>query len=238
MSTLLQVKNINVFYGDIQVIWDLSFEVEKGEITSLIGSNGAGKTTTLKTISGLIHPKSGNIIFSGEEIQKLPPHVIVRKSLSLVPEGRELFYESTVIDNLILGSIYSPNSANRTSEFLEKVFLLFPRLKERKDQIAGSLSGGEQQMLAIGRSLMLNPRLLMLDEPSLGLSPKVVSELFNTILKVKEDGVTILLVEQNAYKSLQIADKAYIMETGRITLTGKGKELLNNDQVRKAYLGL
>jgi len=235
---ILEVENMNVFYEDVQVLWDLSFSVGEGEIVALVGSNGAGKTTTLKTISGIIHPKKGKIKFNGEEIQDLPPHLIARRGLSLVPEGRELFSEMTVLDNLLLGSMYIPEASKKTNDLLRKVFSLFPILEERKSQIAGNLSGGEQQMLAIARGLMSAPRLLMLDEPSLGLAPKLVSELFKTIIDIKDSGVTILLVEQNAYKSLEIADRAYVIETGKITLTGIGKELLKNDYVRKAYLGL
>jgi len=235
---ILEVENINVFYEDVQVLWDLSLSVGEGEIVALVGSNGAGKTTTLKTISGIMHPKKGKIKFNGEEIQDLPPHLIAKRGLSLVPEGRELFSEMTVLDNLLLGSMYIPEASKKTTELLRKVFSLFPVLEERKKQIAGNLSGGEQQMLAIARGLMSAPRLLMLDEPSLGLAPKLVSELFKTIIDIKDSGVTILLVEQNAYKSLEIADRAYVIETGKITLTGVGKELLKNDYVRKAYLGL
>jgi len=235
---ILEVENINVFYEDVQVLWDLSFSVGEGEIVALVGSNGAGKTTTLKTISGIIHPKKGKIKFNGEEIQDLPPHLIARRGLSLVPEGRELFSEMTVLDNLLLGSMYIPEASKKTNDLLKKVFSLFPILEERKNQIAGNLSGGEQQMLAIARGLMSTPRLLMLDEPSLGLAPKLVSELFKTIIDIRDSGVTILLVEQNAYKSLEIADRAYVIETGKITLTGVGKELLKDDYVRKAYLGL
>ena len=235
---ILEVENINVFYEDVQVLWDLSFSVGEGEIVALVGSNGAGKTTTLKTISGIMHPKKGKIKFNGEEIQNIPPHLIARRGLSLVPEGRELFSEMTVLDNLLLGSMYIPEASKKTADLLKRVFSLFPRLEERKNQIAGNLSGGEQQMLAIARGLMSEPRLLMLDEPSLGLAPKLVSELFKTIIDIKNSGVTILLVEQNAYKSLEIADRAYVIETGKITLTGVGKELLKNDYVRKAYLGL
>ena len=185
-----------------------------------------------------MHPKRGKIKFKGEEIQDIPPHLIARRGLSLVPEGRELFSEMTVLDNLLLGSMYVPEASKKTADLLKRVFSLFPRLEERKNQIAGNLSGGEQQMLAIARGLMSAPQLLMLDEPSLGLAPKLVSELFKTIIDIKNSGVTILLVEQNAYKSLEIADRAYVIETGKITLTGVGKELLKNDYVRKAYLGL
>ena len=235
---ILEVENINVFYEDVQVLWDLSFSVGEGEIVALVGSNGAGKTTTLKTISGIMHPKKGKIKFNGGEIQNIPPHLIARRGLSLVPEGRELFSEMTVLDNLLLGSMYIPEASKKTNDLLKKVFSLFPILEERKNQIAGNLSGGEQQMLAIARGLMSAPRLLMLDEPSLGLAPKLVSELFKTIIDIRDSGVTILLVEQNAYKSLEIADRAYVIETGKITLTGVGKELLKDDYVRKAYLGL
>ncbi len=237
MNNLLEVRNINVFYGDVQVLWNLSFYIREGEIVALIGSNGAGKTTALKTLSGFIHPKKGTILFKGEEIQEIPPYIIARKGISLIPEGRELFPEMSVMDNLLLGCMYMPRASNK-SELLSKVFSLFPRLYERKERVAGSLSGGEQQMLSIGRGLMSNPKLLLLDEPSLGLAPKLVSELFSTVLEIKNSGITILLVEQNAYKSLQIADRAYVIETGKVAISGKGNELLGNDYVRKAYLGL
>ncbi len=236
--TTLETENINVFYGDIQILWDLSFHVNEGEIVALIGSNGVGKSTTLKAISGILHPKSGKIKFYGEEIQKLSPHLIARKGLSLIPEGRELFPELSVIDNLVLGSIYIPRASKKTNELLKNVFSFFPRLEERKTQIAGNLSGGEQQMLSIARGLMSEPKFLMLDEPSLGLAPKLVSELFKIIVDIKNSGVTILLVEQNAFKSLEIANRAYVIETGKISLSGTGVELLQNDYVRKAYLGL
>lgn len=236
--TTLETENINVFYGDIQILWDLSFHVNEGEIVALIGSNGVGKSTTLKAISGILHPKSGKIKFYGEEIQKLSPHLIARKGLSLIPEGRELFPELSVIDNLVLGSIYIPRASKKTNELLKSVFSFFPRLEERKTQIAGNLSGGEQQMLSIARGLMSEPKFLMLDEPSLGLAPKLVSELFKIIVDIKNSGVTILLVEQNAFKSLEIANRAYVIETGKISLSGTGVELLQNDYVRKAYLGL
>jgi len=236
--TTLETENINAFYGDIQILWDLSFHVNEGEIVALIGSNGVGKSTTLKAISGILHPKSGKIKFYGEEIQKLSPHLIARKGLSLIPEGRELFPELSVIDNLVLGSIYIPRASKKTNELLKNVFSFFPRLEERKTQIAGNLSGGEQQMLSIARGLMSEPKFLMLDEPSLGLAPKLVSELFKIIVDIKNSGVTILLVEQNAFKSLEIANRAYVIETGKISLSGTGVELLQNDYVRKAYLGL
>jgi branched-chain amino acid transport system ATP-binding protein len=237
MVKILEINNINVFYGEIQILWDISFYVNKGEIVSLIGSNGSGKSTLLKTLIGFLHPKNGIIKYDDREIQRLPPNIIAKLGISLVPEGRELFYELTVFDNLLLGAIHMPNSSRKLDESFNFVFSLFPILKERKNQIAGSLSGGEQQMLAIGRALMANPKILLLDEPSLGLAPKVVIELFETIINIRKKGITILLVEQNAYKSLQISDRAYIIENGRLIKSGRGLDLINDIDVKKAYLG-
>jgi len=234
---MLKVDKIDVYYGDVQALWEVSFEMWEKGITVIAGSNGAGKSTTLKTVAGLLQPRTGVIEFLGQRIDRLPPHHIVGKGISLVPEGRMLFSKLTVLDNLRLGN-YLPEVRTTRIENLERVFRLFPVLKERKDQIAGTLSGGEQQMLAIGRGLMSRPRLLMLDEPSLGLAPKLISEMFSLLLRISEEGVSILLVEQNVKKALELADKAYVIENGRITLEGSGTELLQDDKVRKAYLGM
>ncbi len=235
---LLEVEKINAFYGDVQVLWDVSFEVSKGEIVALIGANGAGKTSTLRSISRIINIKSGSIRWIGEKIQNLPAYRVSRMGIAHVPEGRELFVELTVLDNLMLSSLYTVKDEKRKEELLETVFFLFPKLRERKDQIAGSLSGGEQQMVAIGRGLMSDPKLLMLDEPSLGLAPIIVSEMFAVIKEISQRGVTVLLVEQNVYKTLEICSRAYVLETGVITMEGKGTELMKDDHIRKAYLGL
>ncbi len=234
---LLELKNINAGYGDLQVLWDVSLGVEKGEIVSLLGSNGAGKTTTLRVISGLLRPISGSITFNGDDITKYPSHRRVEMGLSLVPEGRQLFPEMTVVENLEMGA-YTQRAKEKFRDTMEWVFTLFPKLKERKKQLAGTMSGGEQQMLAIARGLMSRPELLMMDEPSMGLAPKLVLEIFNTIKKLRDEGVTIFLVEQNAKAALDISDRAYILETGKITLHGPSKELLGMDEVRKAYLGI
>jgi len=234
---MLKVNKINVFYGDLHALWDLSFKVEKGEIVVIAGSNGAGKTTTLKTISGLLRPKSGSISFLGQRIDNIPSHHIVEMGISHVPEGRRLFSNLTVMENLKVGA-YTPKAWEKRDDTLEWVFQLFPILKERKDQLAGTLSGGEQQMLAIGRGLMARPRLLMLDEPSLGLAPKIVLSIFKLIKDINEEGVTILLVEQNVRRALELADRGYVIETGRVVLEGEGKELLKSEYVKKAYLGL
>jgi len=234
---MLEVDKINVFYGDLQALWDVSFDVNEGEIVVVVGSNGAGKTTTLKTISGILNPKSGAINFLKERVDKVLPHRIVDLGIAHVPEGRRLFPHMTVLENLEMGA--SPRRARkRKDKSLEWVYQLFPILKERKNQLAGTLSGGEQQMLAIGRGLMSRPKLLMLDEPSLGLAPKLVIKVFDMIQKINEEGVTVLLVEQNILHALELADRAYVLETGRITLRGRGSELVNNDYVKKAYLGL
>jgi branched-chain amino acid transport system ATP-binding protein len=233
---MLTVDNIDVFYGAIHAIKGISLSVKQGDITTLIGSNGAGKSTTLHTISGLLKPKNGRIIFEDEDITGRAPHKIVGMGLVQVPEGRHVFANMTVSENLEMGA-YLRKDKDGIRKDLSEVFVRFPRLLERKDQIAGTLSGGEQQMLAMGRALMSRPRLLLLDEPSMGLAPLLVQEIFNIIKEINESGTTILLVEQNAKMALSIADKAYVLETGRISLEGTGKELLNSEAVQKAYLG-
>lgn len=232
---LLEVKNIKVYYGNINAIKDISFEVNEGEIVTLIGANGAGKSSILNTVAGLIKPKSGDIIFDGQGIIGIPAHKIVSKGMALCPEGRRIFQQLSVKENLEMGSYTRP--ANEVSESIEKVYELFPRLKERYKQIAGTLSGGEQQMLAMGRALMSKPRLMMLDEPSMGLAPILVEQIFDIINNLHKSGTTILLVEQNAQMALSIADRGYVMETGRIVTSGTGKGLLQDDAVKKAYLG-
>jgi branched-chain amino acid transport system ATP-binding protein len=234
---MLTVKNINVFYDDLQVIWDLSFEVKQGEILVLVGSNGAGKSTTLKTISSLLTPRSGTIEFMGERIDKLPPHDIIQKGIVHVPEARRLFKDMSVEENLIMGSLYGEAKAKR-AKTLEYTYELFPRLRERKKQMAGTLSGGEQQMAAIARGLMGLPKILMFDEPSLGLSPILVDNIFKMVKQINGEGVTILLVEQNVNQTLAMCNRAYVVENGRITLEGAGTELLNNERVREAFLGI
>ena len=232
---LLEVRDIQVYYGAIHAIKGVSFEVNEGEIVTLIGANGAGKTTTLDTIAGLLRSRGGDIVFHGESIAHKAPHLIVKDGLALVPEGRRVFTQMTVEENLEMGAF---TRANATVEpGLEKVYELFPRLKERRRQVAGTLSGGEQQMLAVGRALMSRPRGLMMAEPSLGLAPLVVRDIFGIIQEINKQGVTILLIEQNANMALKIADIGYVLETGRITLTGTGSELLANDAVKEAYLG-
>ena len=232
---LLEVKNIKVYYGNINAIKDISFEVNEGEIVTLIGANGAGKSSILNTVAGLIKPKSGEIIFDGQGIIGIPAHKIVSKGMALCPEGRRIFQQLSVKENLEMGSYTRP--ANEVSDSIEKVYELFPRLKERYKQIAGTLSGGEQQMLAMGRALMSKPRLMMLDEPSMGLAPILVEQIFDIIKNLHKSGTTILLVEQNAQMALSIADRGYVMETGRIVTSGTGKGLLQDDAVKKAYLG-
>ncbi len=231
---MLEVNNINVYYGPIHAIKDISFEVKTGETVALIGANGAGKSTVLKTMSGLLRSKTGSIVFDGKDIKKAEAHKIVRSGLAQVPEGRRIFLQMTVLENLEMGA-YTQKAVS--AEELENIFTLFPRLKERRKQIAGTLSGGEQQMLAMGRALMSKPKLLMLDEPSMGLAPLFVEQIFEIIKSLNRAGTTILLVEQNAGKALEIADRAYVLETGEITLSGTGKELSQSDEVRKAYLG-
>jgi branched-chain amino acid transport system ATP-binding protein len=234
---MLEVCRVNVYYGNLQALWDVSFKVDEGKITIIVGSNGAGKTTILKTISGILRPKSGIINFLGKRIDEAPPHQIVDLGIAHVQEGRRLFPYMTVLENLEIGA-YTRKARERKDETLNWVFQIFPILKERMNQLAGTLSGGEQQMLAIGRGLMSKPKLLMMDEPSLGLAPKIVLKVFEMIKKINEEGITILLVEQNVRRALELADEAYVLETGRITLKGKGKELLDSDYVKKAYLGL
>lgn len=235
MSQILKVDNINVYYGAIHAIKGVSLEVNEGEIVTLIGSNGAGKSTTLKAISNLLHTKTGSIEFNGEKLAHIPPHKIVEMGLAHVPEGRRIFLQMTVQENLDMGAY--TQSGKYFDEDLEKVYEQFPRLKERRKQIAGTLSGGEQQMLAMGRALMSRPKLLMLDEPSMGLAPILVEQIFDIIKDLHKKGTTILLVEQNAQMALSVADRAYVMETGKITLSGTGKELASSDSVIKAYLG-
>ena len=235
MSQILKVEDINVYYGAIHAIKGVSFEVNEGEIVTLIGANGAGKTTTLQAVSGLLRSRTGSIEFMGENLGHIPAHKIVEKGLAQVPEGRRVFLQMTVEENLEMGAYTQPNSG--VDRDLEKVYEQFPRLRERRRQIAGTLSGGEQQMLAMGRVLMSNPKLLMLDEPSMGLAPILVEQIFDIIKELHKKGTTILLVEQNAQMALSVADRAYVMETGKITLSGTGAELAASDSVRKAYLG-
>ena len=234
MATILNVEDMHVYYGAIHAVKGVSFEVGEGEIVALIGANGAGKSTILKTVSGLLHPRSGNVIFDGKNISHTDAHKLVRQGLAHVPEGRRIFLQMTVQDNLEMGAF---TQKDVSKDDLERMFTLFPRLKERRKQIAGTLSGGEQQMLAMSRALMSHPKLLMLDEPSMGLAPILVDQIFDIIQELHEAGTTILLVEQNASKALQIADRAYVLETGAITLSGTGAELSVSDEVRKAYLG-
>ena len=234
MSTLLKVNDIHVYYGKIQAVKGVSFEVGQGEIVSLIGANGAGKSTALKTISGLLHPKQGSIEFMGKDITKLEPNKIVRLGLAQVPEGRRVFAHMSVMENIEMGAYIL---GRVPEEAVEDVFSRFPRLKERSRQEAGTLSGGEQQMLAMARALMSKPKLIMMDEPSMGLSPILVEQIFSIIAELRQSGATILLVEQNANKALKITDRAYVLETGRITLSGSGRELLESEDVKKAYLG-
>ena len=233
---MLEIKDLEVYYGVIQAIKGVSFEVNKGEVIALIGANGAGKTTILHTISGLISPKSGSIIFEGEDITKVPAHKIVTMGMAHVPEGRRVFTEMTVYQNLKMGA-YTRKSKSEFEETLKMVYERFPRLEERKNQIAGTLSGGEQQMLAMGRALMSHPSIILMDEPSMGLSPIFVNEIFDIIKSVSETGTTVLLVEQNAKKALAIADRAYVLETGNIVRSGVASELMNDDSIKKAYLG-
>ncbi|HIQ60526.1 MAG TPA: ABC transporter ATP-binding protein [Candidatus Enterenecus faecium] len=232
---MLKVNNINVYYGAIHAIKDISFEVHPGEVVTLIGANGAGKTTTLQTISGLLHSRTGSIEFMGENIMGHPAHKLVGKGLAQVPEGRRVFLQMTVEENLEMGAYSQPKST--VASGLERAYELFPRLSERRRQVAGTLSGGEQQMLAMGRALMSNPKLLMLDEPSMGLAPILVEQIFDIIRNLHKAGTTILLVEQNAQMALSVADRAYVLETGKIVSTGTGAQLLNDESVKKAYLG-
>ena len=233
---MLTVENINVYYGVIHALKDISFQVNEGEIVALIGANGAGKTTTLQTVSGMLSAKSGSIRFQDQEIPRMPEHKIVKQGISHVPEGRRMFSNLTVLENLKMGA-YTRKDKQEINNSLEMVYERFPRLKERTRQLAGTLSGGEQQMLAMGRALMANPRILLLDEPSMGLSPLLVSEIFDIIQEINKQGVTILLVEQNAKKALSIANRAYVLETGRIVKENDAQALLHDEAIKKAYLG-
>lgn len=233
---LLEVKDLQVYYGVIQALKGISFEVNEGEIVTLIGANGAGKTTTMQSIIGLIPSRHGSVTFDGQDITKMPCHKIVHHGLTQVPEGRRIFQELTVYENLLMGG-FSQKDQPLLKQDIEKIYERFPRLAERKNQIAGTLSGGEQQMLAIGRAMMSRPKLLLLDEPSMGLSPILVDQVFEIIKQLRDDGTTILLVEQNAGKSLAISDRAYVLELGEIVLSGTGAELAASDEVKKAYLG-
>ena len=237
MGEMLRVSDLNVFYGSIHAIKDISFHVDEGEIVTLIGANGAGKTTTMHAISGLLKPKSGTIDFLGSRISQMEAHKIIRLGLAQVPEGRRVFSHLTVQENLSMGAFTRKNGASAIAQDLEMVFDRLPRLKERRKQQAGTLSGGEQQMLAIGRALMCKPKMLLLDEPSMGLSPLLVKEIFKIIEDVNKDGVTVLLVEQNAKMALEIADRAYVLDTGTVKMEGPADELANHIEVRKAYLG-
>ena len=232
---LLEVTGLEVFYGVIQAIKGISFEVSQGEVIALIGANGAGKTTTLQTITGLIPSKAGKIVYDGKDITKIPGHKLVSMGVAHVPEGRRVFAQLSVLQNLKLGA-YTRNDKNELEETLKKIYARFPRLEERKNQPAGTLSGGEQQMLAMGRALMSHPKLIVMDEPSMGLSPIYVNEIFDIIQSINKDGTTVLLVEQNAKKALSIANRAYVLETGTIVLSGDADELMNDDSVNKAYL--
>ena len=235
MEAILKVEDINVYYGSIHAIKGVSFEVNEGEIVTLIGANGAGKSTTLNTISGLLHSKTGSVTFMGENLGKVPCHKIVSKGLALVPEGRRVFLQMTVQENLEMGAF--TQGGKTLDDDLERVYQQFPRLKERFKQVAGTLSGGEQQMLAMGRSLMSHPKLLMLDEPSMGLAPILVEQIFDIIRELHKAGTTILLVEQNAQAALSVADRGYVLETGKVVTTGTGHELLESPAIKKAYLG-
>ncbi len=235
MSTILKVDNINVYYGAIHAVKDISFHVDEGEIVTLIGANGAGKTTTLQTISGLLHSRTGSILFNNENLAGIPAHKLVSKGLAQVPEGRRVFLQMSVEENLEMGAYVRPNS--EVDDSIASVYEQFPRLKERRKQVAGTLSGGEQQMLAMGRALMSKPKLLMLDEPSMGLAPILVEQIFEIIQSLHKAGTTILLVEQNAQMALSVADRGYVLETGRIVNSGTGIDLLSDESVKKAYLG-
>jgi branched-chain amino acid transport system ATP-binding protein len=235
-TPLLRCDSLSVKYGAVQAITDISFDVQAGQIVTLIGSNGAGKTTTLKAISGLVKPSHGKITFKGEDLSTLPPHLIVRRRLCQAPEGRGIFLNLSVEENLDLGAWTAPSKQTYGAD-LENVFQLFPRLKERRKQNAGTLSGGEQQMLAIGRALMAHPELLLLDEPSLGLAPQIIEKIFEIIQSINKQGTTVLLVEQNALQALEIAHHGIVLETGKVVLSGQASELLKSDEVRKAYLG-
>ncbi len=233
---MLEVKDLSVYYGMIQALKGISFEVNEGEVIALIGANGAGKTTTLHALTGLVPAKTGSILFEGQDIRKIPAHKIVSMGMAHVPEGRRVFAQLSVYENLKMGA-YTRKDKEEIRQTLEMVYKRFPRLEERKNQLAGTLSGGEQQMLALGRALMSHPKIILMDEPSMGLSPIFVNEIFNIIQEVSKSGTTVLLVEQNAKKALSIADRAYVLETGKIALSGDAKELMNDDSIKKAYLG-
>lgn len=233
---MLEVKDLKVYYGMIQAIKGISFHVDQGEVIALIGANGAGKTTILHTVSGLITPKTGSVTFEGRDIVKIPGHKIVSMGMAHVPEGRRVFAHLTVLQNLKMGA-YTRKDKEETVQTMQNVFERFPRLEERQNQLAGTLSGGEQQMLAMGRAMMSKPKIILMDEPSMGLSPIFVNEIFNIIQEVSKSGTTVLLVEQNAKKALSIADRAYVLETGSIVLEGRAEELLNDESIKKAYLG-
>ena len=235
MAALLEVKELHVYYGMIHVLKGISFSVEQGEIVTLIGANGAGKTTTLHTITGLLPPQSGSVFYSGKDITHTPGHLLVREGLAHVPEGRRVFASLSVLQNLMLGA-YTRSSAEEIAVSLKEIYARFPRLAERRNQPAGTLSGGEQQMLAMGRALMSRPRMIVMDEPSMGLSPIYVNEIFDIIQSIHKSGTTVLLVEQNAKKALSIADRAYVLETGTISISGKASALLNDPKVKGAYL--
>ena len=234
--SMLEVKDLEVYYGVIQAIKGISFHVEEGEVIALIGANGAGKTTTLQTITGMLNAQAGSIQFEGTELTKIPGHKIVSMGMAHVPEGRRVFAQLSVLENLKLGA-YTRKDKTEIEESLKRVYKSFPRLEERKNQLAGTLSGGEQQMLAMGRALMSKPRIVLMDEPSMGLSPIFVEDIFNIIKEISAEGTTVLLVEQNAKKALSIADRAYVLETGKIVLEGDAKDLLNDESIKKAYLG-
>ncbi len=234
---MLEVENVSAAYGLIQILWDVSFKIREKEIVSIIGPNGAGKTTLVKTIMGVLPAKNGTIRFKGENIEKLPTYEIVKKGVTLIPEGREIFPRMTVEENMLLGA-YTINDKNAVKESKERIYQIFPVLKKKEKALAQTLSGGEQQMLVICRSLMSNPELLILDEPSLGLAPIIVGKVLDTLRKINEEGVTILLVEQNIRDSLNIADRGYVIEEGKIIIEGKGRELLSNDHIKEVYLGI
>lgn len=234
--SILHVDDLNVYYGSIHAVKGISFDVEEGEIVTLIGANGAGKSTTLNTVAGLLKPREGSVDFEGSSLLGIPPHTIVSKGIALCPEGRRVFLQMSVRENLEMGA-FTRHNADEIAKGLKTAFRLFPRLKEREDQSAGTLSGGEQQMLAMGRALMSNPKLLMLDEPSMGLAPILVQEIFDIIRDLHNEGTTILLVEQNARMALSVADRAYVLETGTISMSGVASDLANDDRVKKAYLG-
>ncbi|GBD99683.1 high-affinity branched-chain amino acid transport ATP-binding protein LivF [bacterium BMS3Abin07] len=234
---MLEISNIDVSYGDVQVIWDVSFVVRQAEVVALIGANGAGKSTILKTISGLLRPKKGGILFEGKAIHNVKPYNLIELGIAHVPEGRRLFSDMTVEENLDMGSLKG-DAKDKRPETKEMVFDLFPRLKERRKQATGTLSGGEQQMVAVGRGLMSRPRLIMFDEPSLGLAPILVKDIFNVINKIREEGTTVLIVEQNVKQTLATADRAYVLENGRVVIEGTGESLLGNEHVKTAYLGV